>query len=114
MPSTVKQPVDLEEISQACRKTFGYSPKPFQLAATYEFLQGKDTIVIAPTGAGKSLLFRLPFFSTHNRKTMLLIVTPLKALEVEQVERYVEGSDLCQFGLWLISVDGTGTGMPCL
>jgi superfamily II DNA helicase RecQ len=45
-------------------------------------------MVIAPTGAGKSLLFYGPGLAMEGYPNgMVIIVTPLKALQVEQAKK---------------------------
>jgi len=48
----------------------------------------QDIFLTAPTGAGKSLLFQMPaIYLGHKYKTLSIVVTPLKALMVDQVEQ---------------------------
>ncbi|WP_181456866.1 helicase-related protein [Flavobacterium lacus] len=51
----------------------------------------QDIFLTAPTGAGKSLLFQLPAIYLGERyKTVSIVVTPLKALMVDQVNQLKE------------------------
>lgn len=76
---------DSAKLVEKVQALYGYRPRPFQLAATESICAGKDTVVIAPTGSGKSLLFRAVQLGTPERKNgMVIVVTPLKALQVEQ------------------------------
>ncbi|MFK7059116.1 helicase-related protein [Flavobacterium oreochromis] len=51
----------------------------------------QDVFLTAPTGAGKSLLFQLPaIFLGENYKAVSIVVTPLKALMVDQVNQLKE------------------------
>jgi ATP-dependent DNA helicase RecQ len=46
----------------------------------------KDTLLTAPTGAGKSILFQLPaLYLAEEFKTVTLVIEPLKALMTDQV-----------------------------
>ncbi len=48
----------------------------------------QDIFLTAPTGAGKSLLFQMPaIYLGHKYNTLSIVVTPLKALMVDQVEQ---------------------------
>lgn len=47
---------------------FGYLPKPEQIKAINSFKEGNDTILVAPTGFGKSLLYQIaPFLYDQHR-----------------------------------------------
>lgn len=51
----------------------------------------QDIFLTAPTGAGKSLLFQLPaIYLGEKYKTVSIVVTPLKALMVDQVNQLKE------------------------
>jgi superfamily II DNA helicase RecQ len=69
--------------STASQTAFHHAPFPFQLAATQSMLAGKDTVVIAPVGAGKSSISRLLL---HDPSTpsdaMVIIVTPFDNFQV--------------------------------
>lgn len=76
------------QVGSACEQLLGYRPKMFQMEAAKALCTGRDTIVISPTGSGKSLVIRLPFLSPNtSSEAMMIVVTPLKALQKEQVER---------------------------
>lgn len=79
-------PFPEDTVSVACEEALGYPPKRFQMAATKALHAGRNTLVISPTGSGKSLINRLIFFSpTIPKDAMLINVTPLIALQKEQV-----------------------------
>lgn len=79
---------DEDQIQKACFERYGYRAKPFQIAAARSLHQGKDTVVIAPTGSGKSLVMTLPFLSKYTyRQAMVVVITPLKALQKEQAAK---------------------------
>ena len=46
-------------------------------------LEGKDTLVVQPTGAGKSLCFQFP---TTVTKKITIVITPTISLMIDQVE----------------------------
>lgn len=73
----------LEEFAiDECQKVFGFSPKAEQLKAIEAVHDGKDCVLIAPTGWGKTLIFTLPLLLWPD--AVVLIITPLKALGEEQ------------------------------
>ena len=66
------------------QSTFGYSAfRPYQEEIATAFLDGKDTVAILPTGAGKSMCFQLPALA---REGLTLVVSPLIALMKDQVD----------------------------
>ena len=66
-------------LSQAARGRFGWSTlHDYQLAAMRAVMEGRDALVIAPTGGGKSGVYQVP-------ATLLagptIVVSPLLALQ---------------------------------
>lgn len=75
------------QLQANCEAILGNPPTEFQVQATLSILDGKDTVVAASTGAGKSRLFRMPFLVSETRPdAMIIVVTPLKALQNEQAK----------------------------
>ncbi|KAE8228779.1 hypothetical protein CF326_g6276 [Tilletia indica] len=64
-------------------KNLNLTPKDWQLEACYRMLAGWDGIVAAGTGTGKSLVWCLAALAA--KTSTLLVVTPLKAIQNEQV-----------------------------
>ncbi|KAI0350066.1 P-loop containing nucleoside triphosphate hydrolase protein [Trametes cingulata] len=71
-----------------CIKRTGLTPYPEQLDLAECMLLGLDTTSIAGTGWGKTLPFVLPLFVPQSRGRIIIIVSPLNALEADQAERF--------------------------
>ena len=64
-------------------KTFGLTTfKPFQKDIILSMLDGKDTVVIQPTGSGKSLCYQFPAIY---QKKKVIVVSPTISLMQDQV-----------------------------
>lgn len=57
---------------------------PFQLASVEKAIQGTDSIIIQPTGKGKSLCYQLVALQS---KKMVFVFTPTVALMYDQVQQ---------------------------
>src|SRR5687768_14814792 len=67
------------------RETFGYTRlRAGQEEVIASVLARKDTLVIMPTGAGKSLCYQLPALHLPG---MTVVVSPLIALMKDQVDK---------------------------
>lgn len=74
----------MDALHQALASGFGFSEfRPGQEAAIRAILAGKDTLVVMPTGSGKSLCFQLPAMLSEGT---VLVVSPLIALMKDQVD----------------------------
>ena len=58
--------------------------RPMQLEAMKSVLSGRDTLVLMPTGGGKSIIYQLPTLISDG---LCIVVTPLIALMKDQVDR---------------------------
>ena len=66
------------------RETFGYSEfRAGQLAAVESALAGRDTLVVLPTGGGKSLTYQVPAMVLPG---LTVVVSPLISLMKDQVD----------------------------
>ena len=68
---------------------FGYAEfRPGQRDAVQAALAGRDSLVVMPTGGGKSLCYQLPGIATAN---LTIVVSPLIALMADQYRRLLLG-----------------------
>src|SRR4051794_17500106 len=80
--------VDWRELKQVVREHFGFRRfRPGQERAVQAAMQGRDTIVIMPTGSGKSFCFQLPALALEGTT---VVVSPLIALMKDQTDALVE------------------------
>ena len=64
---------------------FGFkSFRPHQKEVCLNVLKGKDTLLVMPTGAGKSLCYQLPGLA---RQGTTIVISPLLALIEDQVDK---------------------------
>ncbi len=95
----------------------GWSPRPHQLALLEHAAAGRSTLLIAPTGAGKTLAGFLPSLTeiaargrhkpgTRRRGIHTLYISPLKALAVD-IERNLE-RPIAEMGLSITVETRTG------
>src|SRR5216683_3152227 len=63
--------------------------RPGQREAVQAALNGRDSLVVMPTGGGKSLCYQLPALATDQRSGggLLVVVSPLIALMADQWRR---------------------------
>jgi ATP-dependent DNA helicase RecQ len=73
------------DLHAVLRRYWGYDTfRPFQEDAIKTVLNGIDTLVLLPTGGGKSVCFQVPVMAMEG---VCIVVTPLIALMKDQVEQ---------------------------
>jgi len=91
MPITITK----ELLSKELKKTFGFSQfRGEQEAIIQNTLQGKNSFVLMPTGAGKSLCYQLPAIVLPGTA---IVISPLIALMKNQVDQMVAFGINAQF-----------------
>ncbi|KAF8214936.1 P-loop containing nucleoside triphosphate hydrolase protein [Mycena galopus ATCC 62051] len=86
--STSSNPTQGNGFSDGLKRIFGLdSFREHQLEIMLETVAGRDTVVLIPTGEGKSLCFQLPA-ACQNAKNggVTVVVSPLRALIRDQVD----------------------------
>ncbi|WP_431922158.1 RecQ family ATP-dependent DNA helicase [Nonomuraea jabiensis] len=72
------------QCERMARKALGLTDlRPGQLAAMTALAEGRDTLVVMPTGSGKSAIYQVPALLLRGPT---LVVSPLVALQRDQVE----------------------------
>ena len=77
-------PLTLDAARAALTQHFGYPAfRPGQEAAVESVLAGKDTLVVLPTGGGKSLCYQVPALMLPK---LTVVISPLISLMKDQVD----------------------------
>ncbi|KAI0687166.1 P-loop containing nucleoside triphosphate hydrolase protein [Cytidiella melzeri] len=74
--------------SELARIANGIAPRFFQVDCAEAFLLGINTGLICATGSGKTEAFLLPLLADPFRRSKILVISTLNALEVDQAERF--------------------------
>lgn len=77
-----------KELRARLQERFGFRTfRPGQIEAVRSAMEGNDTLVVMPTGSGKSVCFQLPALELEGTT---VVVSPLIALMKDQVDRLGE------------------------
>ncbi len=83
-----KVEISRKQILEAAKHRFGYTDlRPGQEEAIRSVLSGRDTLVVAPTGSGKSAIYQIAGLLLEGA---VLVISPLIALQKDQVEAIQE------------------------
>src|SRR5262249_1323576 len=91
-----------ENLRDRIREYFGFRMfRPGQAQAVDSALEGRDTLVVMPTGSGKSLCFQLTSLALEG---ITIVVSPLISLMKDQVDNLLDN------GVWAVGMNSTLTG----
>src|ERR1700680_4724361 len=90
------------QLRDRIRDYFGFRKfRPGQADAVNSALEGRDTLVVMPTGSGKSLCFQRTAIALEG---ITIIVSPLISLMKDQVDNLFDN------GVWAVGMNSTLTG----
>ncbi len=79
---------ELERLREVAARVYGWTTlRPAQEEAMVEVAAGRDTLVVSPTGSGKSAIYQVPALLVGGPT---IVVSPLIALQRDQVKNLVD------------------------
>ncbi|MDT4987277.1 MAG: ATP-dependent helicase RecQ [Micromonosporaceae bacterium] len=94
------------------RERFGWDElRPEQATAMRALMAGRDALVVAPTGGGKSAIYQVPGVLLDGPT---LVVSPLLALQYDQIAALLGRGDEALAAIRLSSVDGAAAQREAL
>ncbi|KAL4263445.1 hypothetical protein AB1N83_008683 [Pleurotus pulmonarius] len=96
---------DIRDLKSLLSDRFGWTPRSFQIEAIRAQLLGSDAIVHAGTGSGKTAIAAGPHFHPKRKGFVTIFVSPLIALQEEQVCTFKK-----EFGLAALAVSSNHDG----
>lgn len=105
-PGEIQWPVsdeDLKQIDARMKAAWNWvdkEPRPFQMEAGRAQCRGRDVIIHARTGLGKTTVVAAPYAFPENAKRKTIFVSPLIALQEEMVDTFRE-----EYGLAALAVN---------
>jgi ATP-dependent DNA helicase RecQ len=85
----------LDSLLEVVKEYWGYSSlRPLQHEAMTAAVEGRDSLVVLPTGGGKSLCYQAPALLSDR---LTVVVSPLIALMKDQVDRLIQRGVLSAF-----------------
>jgi ATP-dependent DNA helicase RecQ len=95
-PAAASSQHNQQDLHQALHDVFGFGEfRALQEEAVRAAVEGRDLLVVMPTGAGKSLCFQLPASIGDG---VTLVVSPLVALMRDQVDALKNRTAFAQLG----------------
>src|ERR1044071_5358756 len=87
-----------QELKSALKKNFGFeSFKGIQEEIIENVLAGRDSFVIMPTGAGKSLCYQLPALMMEGTAIVISPLIPLMKNQVDQIRAFGSNESAAHF-----------------
>lgn len=93
---TALKPEDLENLAEKVKQQFKWehNPRPFQLDAIKSQLKREDVLIHAGTGSGKTAIAAGPHAHEKMEGKVTFLISPLIALQEEQVRIYHMSTDV--------------------
>ena len=82
----MKSAISERQLYEVLLRVWGYTSfRRTQLPTIMSICEGRDTLALMPTGAGKSLIYQVPTLAQE--EGLCVIVTPLISLMKDQVDK---------------------------